>query len=41
LDNEVVYGNQQGEGSVSLTKYGLGRDITYSIKTVTNSILQN
>lgn len=26
---------------VSLGKYGLGRDITYTIKTVTNSVLQS
>jgi hypothetical protein len=40
-DNEVVYGNQQGEGMVSLGKYGLGRDLTYTIKTITNSVLQS
>jgi hypothetical protein len=40
-DSEVVYGNQQGEGMVALGKYGFGRDLTYTIKTVNNSVLQS
>lgn len=27
VDNEVVYANQQGEGSIELGKYGIGRDL--------------
>jgi hypothetical protein len=41
LDGEVVYANQQGEGTLDLTRYGLGRDLVYAIKTVPTTILQN
>lgn len=40
-DNEVVYANQQGEGSLDLNRYGFGRDLLYSLQTIPTTILQN
>lgn len=41
MDNEVVYANQQGEGSIDLAKYGIGRDLEYVMKTIGNSIVES
>lgn len=41
VDNEVVFANQQGEGVIELSKYGVGKNIVYELKPIASTILQN
>ena len=41
VDNEVVFANQQGEGVIELSKYGIGKNIAYELKPIASTILLN
>lgn len=40
LDDEVIYANPEGNGIIQLSKYGVGRNLTYSFRTISDTILK-